>query len=257
MKTEERVLESRHSAYGAGYAKLPQRQDCDPKPITSLFELKQYVDKNSVVLDVGCGKAYKTLPLAKRCRQYYGIDPSTDLLGIARQEASITKADNTIFKEGRAGSLSFDDASIDIVISQLAPHNAAEAYRVLRPYGIYYLEKTGAGDKRKVKLEFGSDEEGPRGYLCDMEEGERRRKIEAEFIECGFRKVRTASMYFDCYYPTLDDLILLLQEVSFTVRDFSLEKDEEILKRIEEKYMTGRGIKVRRHEIIVVGEKLG
>ena len=255
MSTEEVCLPRRHQPYRSGYAELREKQDYDPRPYGTLAQLRGLVRYDSLILDVGCGTAYKTLSLARACREFYGLDPSEELLAIAGEETAIRGLSNVHLREGKAEHLPFSDDSIDLVISLLAPHDTAETYRVLKPGGTFYLEKTGAGDKREVKLLFGEDDKGPRGYLCDLKEGDRRRGIEREFRDQGLIRVRSASIFSDCYYPTIEDLVLLLEEVKFTIRDFSAERDAAVLERIQAEYMTERGIRVVRNDIIVIGEK--
>ena len=244
----------RNTAYSADYAKLTAT-GVDHNMFFSVAQIRDVINKDSVVLDVGCGTAYRTLPLAEKCATFYGIDPSEPLLEKARESVKEKGLNNVNFSEGIAQNLNIPDSSIDVVISQLAPHDVKEAYRVLRPGGIFYLEKTGVGDKREMKELFGSDKNGSRGYLCEMNIGDRKDLIEQEFKDAGFTNTATAHLFFKGYLPKIEDVVLLMETVKITVRDFSREKDKQILEEIEKEFMTPEGIQMNRHEVVVYGYK--
>ncbi len=241
--------------YSAGYADVPKREDDDPRTYQAIDILLPLMRPGMKVIDAGIGDGHKTLPLASLCHTFYGIDTSVELLEKARDNASELGLGNVLLAECKAQKLPHMNDSIDMVISLLAPHDVYEAYRVLRPGGMIYIEKVGEQDKRELKMLFGSDKEGPRGYLCNMGMGERLTIIEKELKAAGFDKIRTASTHFNCYYPTIDDLTFMLKEVSHTVRDFDQEKDKEALYEAQKKFSTPRGIRVRKHEIMLAAEK--
>jgi len=241
--------------YAGLFAEVPAREMDGTRPYDTFEQLRKSVNQSSVVLDVGISTGYKTLPLANYCKVLYGIDPSEELLKKAKENACSLNLCNVYLSEGVADALPFDRCSMDLIVSLLSPHNSKEAYNALGPDGIYHIEKVGAGDKRDMKQLFGSDEKGPRGYLCEIEAGERRRNLEQEMREAGFSDIRSADIFFDCYYRTIDDLVLLLKGVPHTVRDFSEDKDREVLDRINKDMMTEKGILVRKHEIVVIGTK--
>jgi len=243
----------RTQPYSVGYANVPKNEDNDPRPYDTLAQLRSIVSPDSAVLDVGCGTAHKTLPLASHCGWLYGVEPSVGLLEKAR--AGAQGLGNVRFWEANKDALPFADSSLDVVVSLLSPHNTAEVRRVLRPGGTFYLEKVGEQDKKDLKRMFGQDEKGPRGYNFAKADDARRRELVAEFRENGFDQVRSASLFFDCYYPDMEALVYLLEHVKFTVRDFSREEDAVALNRIEAELSTPRGIRVQKHEIVVVGRK--
>jgi SAM-dependent methyltransferase len=94
------------------------------------------------VLDVACGTGNTSLPAARAGATVTGVDIAPNLLEQARNRAA--KEDLKIqFDEGDAESLSYPDASFDIVLSMFgamfAPRPevvAAELLRVCRPGGL-------------------------------------------------------------------------------------------------------------------------
>ena len=97
------------------------------------------------VLDIGCGTGEVTLLAKARAKngKVYGIDPSPEMLAIARRKAASKKLEID-FRVGVIESLAFPDTSIDVVTSSLMMHHLperlkarglAEIYRVLKPGG--------------------------------------------------------------------------------------------------------------------------
>lgn len=97
------------------------------------------------VLDLGSGGGIDVLISARRVGPAgfaYGVDMTEEMLELARSNARSAGATNVEFRRGTIEALPFDDASIDVVISNcvvnLSPDKAAvlaEAARVLVPGG--------------------------------------------------------------------------------------------------------------------------
>ena len=97
------------------------------------------------LLDVGCGTGEVLYQLHKRFGEtvsLHGIDPSEDMLAVARQK--LQKAPNAVLELGVGEQLQFPEASFDWVVSSLTFHHVPlevkratirESYRVLKPGG--------------------------------------------------------------------------------------------------------------------------
>ena len=93
------------------------------------------------LLDVACGSGNATIPAARAGARATGLDPSAELLAIARERAADAMVE-VEWVEGDPAALPFDDASFDLVVSvfghMFAPDHeraAAELRRVCRPGG--------------------------------------------------------------------------------------------------------------------------
>ena len=106
---------------------------------------KALIKPGDLVLDVGCGTGEVTLLAKRRTREgkVYGIDPSPEMIAVARRKAANKNLDID-FRVGVIEALPFPDASLDVVTSSLMMHHLpqelkvrglAEIYRVLKPGG--------------------------------------------------------------------------------------------------------------------------
>jgi len=95
--------------------------------------------------DIGCGPGHLVIELAQRAPGLHltGIDLADDMLASAAANARRAGVDPRVtFRQGDAGRLPFDDASLDLVLSTLSLHHWSqpvvvlnEVARVLRPGG--------------------------------------------------------------------------------------------------------------------------
>ncbi len=114
-------------------------------------------DGKGKVLDIGCGNA----PLTIKVAQHY---PQAEIIGLdywgkgwdyseqmCRQNAQLSGVNGRVsFRQGSATALPFDDASFDVVLSNLTFHEVKdaadkrdsirEALRVLKPGGVFVLQ---------------------------------------------------------------------------------------------------------------------
>ena len=99
------------------------------------------------LLDIGCGTGYLIEMLAKRtAAQYYGLDLSPKML----EAASARLHGSAQLTEGSAQRLPYADSQFDVVTCVQSFHHypdpdkaLAEAWRVLKPNGLYILSDSG------------------------------------------------------------------------------------------------------------------
>jgi ubiquinone/menaquinone biosynthesis C-methylase UbiE len=119
---------------------------CDEREIyRSLLPLK-----DAHVLELGCGKADKTMAIAKTCEVAAITAMEVDEIQHAKNLALAGLPSNVRFCRGGAEAIPAGDASFDIVLmfkslhhvpAESMPRAMAEIHRVLKPGGLAYLSE--------------------------------------------------------------------------------------------------------------------
>ena len=98
------------------------------------------------VIDLGCGEGRNTRSFARRGARMTGVDISSRMLDLARQEEAREPLGIRYEVESSAELRSFADDSFDAAVSTMAlmdtpdfPVVAREAFRVIRPGGAFYF----------------------------------------------------------------------------------------------------------------------
>ena len=131
--------DARETAYYSKFPKISCRDVADRLRSISYEKL----------LDVGCGTGYLfELLLAQREAEYHGLDLSSEMLKMAEAKFNGSVA----LVEGSADRLPYADDSFDVVTCIQSFHHypdpdkaMQEAFRVLKPEGLYILSDTGVG----------------------------------------------------------------------------------------------------------------
>jgi SAM-dependent methyltransferase len=84
-----------------------------------------------IVLDVACGAAHATEPVAPHVRQVVGVDLTPTLLRIGAQRLCEAGIKNVLLQEANAESLPYVDASFDVVFCRSSLHHFGDAYRAV------------------------------------------------------------------------------------------------------------------------------
>lgn len=121
-----------------------------------------------IVVDVGSGGGMDSVIAARAVGdrgKVIGVDMTEDMLERARRAAQGAGAANLEFRQGYAEELPFDDASVDVVISNgvlnLVPDKTAayaEIFRVLKPGGRFQIadivveKEVSEGARRDIDL---------------------------------------------------------------------------------------------------------
>jgi ubiquinone/menaquinone biosynthesis C-methylase UbiE len=115
----------------------------DPVSLARFIALAE-LRPNHRVLDVATGAGHTALAAAPHVLEVIGLDITPAMLAQAKRLAAAREIRNVSFVQGNAEALPFPAASFDRVLVRSAPHHfaqlipaLAEAYRVLRPGGVF------------------------------------------------------------------------------------------------------------------------
>src|SRR5205823_520870 len=84
-----------------------------------------------IVLDVACGAAHASEPLAAEVRQVVGIDITPALLMLGAQRLRAAGIRNVLLQEANAEALPFLDESFDVVFCRSSLHHFADPERAV------------------------------------------------------------------------------------------------------------------------------
>lgn len=140
---QAKIYDETNTAYYSKYPKI----SC--KDVAQRLKYSEYQS----LLDIGCGTGYLIDMLQKqKSADYYGLDLSPEMLKVAKYKLS----GSVELIEGYSDSLPYKDSSFDVVTCIQSFHHypkpekaMAEAYRVLKPGGLYIISDTGMGNYPK------------------------------------------------------------------------------------------------------------
>lgn len=225
-----------------------------PRPWDLFTEIKKHASKEKKLLDIGCGTAFKIIPLADYFDEIIGLEPSQSMLDAAIKNVTDKGVNNIRFIKGKAEKLPFPDHSIDVISSILSRWDAAEIKRVLKPSGIAIIEYIGCEDKKEFKKLFGKDEQGWRGQFIEYDLEEYLKLCYDDF-SAFFDSVSMRNAYWNTYYSTEG----LKQLLSFTptIRNYDPALDANFLNEAVTSFQTEQGIRLTQNRILIHAQNIG
>jgi ubiquinone/menaquinone biosynthesis C-methylase UbiE len=130
------------------------------RPTTALSWIEP-LHADMVVLDVACGAAHASEPIAPHVRQVVGLDLTPALLQLGAARLRANGVSNVLLQEGNAHALPFVDDSFDITCCRSSLHHfdeparaIAEMIRVTKPGGRVVLVDLIAPDGDATRARF-------------------------------------------------------------------------------------------------------
>jgi SAM-dependent methyltransferase len=227
--------------------------EIEPRPWDLSDLTRRYLgSSSSCLLDVGCGTAKRLLPLARSAQCIVGVEPNPAMRARARAHIDDAGVANVRIVNAVAEALSFPDESFDVVTCRLAPDDASEIWRVLRPGGWALVEKVGEQDKAALKSFFGSDDEGLRGHYATLAPGERARAHEEAYLAL-FDEVQVREGQWRTYLD--EEGLRLLLENTPIVRGFDIGRDAAAFAQAVRALTTPEGILTIQHRFLILAHK--
>lgn len=249
MSLQRTNIEFSKLSYDSQYdsALLRGRDDpLTPRPWDLTQKIINLADDNKTLIDIGCGTAFKLLPLAKRFKHILGIEPSESMLEAARKNMEEYK--NVSFIKAVGEQLPIKSQSIDVLTCMLSRWSVSEIQRVMKPSGDVIIEHIGCEDKKQFKLLFGKDESGLRGQYIDYNLPDFVNSYRSAFSKF-FTYVEIKLGYWDTFYS--EEGLMQLLQFTPTIRNFNVVKDRETVEKAIKQFSTGNGIKLTQHRIFI------
>lgn len=240
---------------GYGYAandyKMTRVYPDDDPEVVFKQKLIELAGRDKKALDVGCGDCKFAFAIADEFLEIVGVDNSTELLSVAKSKKDELKIENVSFFLQDAGKIDFEDNSFDIIFCRRGPTYFREYYRLLKKGGFYIEIGIGEKDTQELKEVFGRGQ----GFGQWSDTATRIQKDTSDMRKAGFKVIFSKDYFYNEYYKTLKDLDIFLQGVPI-FEDYGLENDNKLLEKYGIKYKSDDGIKLPRHRIVFIGQKI-
>lgn len=196
-------------------------------------------------IDLGSGTCRKTIPLAAYLLNVDAVERSELMIEKARHNIATTATANIRLIEADVNNTQLPGATYDIASSFLAPFSIPEVHRLLRPGGLFVAEILGIDDKYDLKMAFGEDQFGWRGYNLNQTEG-----VRLQMLQLGLQPFFDAISFTHIRFRTSISRTAAetLLTITPTVRGFKVASDAHRLNDL-----TGNDgmISFEEHRIIV------
>lgn len=236
------------SVIGWDFSQIDSRMKSYGKKWNFTRILRDYVNKKTVLLDLGTGGGEMLLGIAPFVKKAYGIDHSESMVKTAKNNLRKSLLKDVEFKFADTKKIPFLDKSFDVVSCRHAPFYVKEVFRVMKPGGIFITQQVGEKDKQNIKKIFG------RGQSFGEKAGTLMNHYVKELKYSGFKIIRRGIYNATEYYANMEDMIFLLRNTPI-IPDFDTKNDEKNLRKLEKKYGSKKGIKTNSYRFIIIAEK--
>lgn len=226
--------------------------DGSQRPWNLPDEIIAYADKNLKLLDIGCGTAFKLIPLSQHFAEIVGIDISKEMIHAANNIVEKNDVKNIKLLHGDSNNLPFEEKTYDVITCMLSRWDIREIARVLKPNGVVIVENVGCEDKKDFKILFGKDQDGWRGQFINYQQDEYLKYYRDMFCDY-FASVSIANGFWKTYYT--EQGILELLRFTPTIRNFDQITDNSALKSAYKIFKCERGIVLTQNRILINAQK--
>lgn len=207
-------------------------------------EVVKNINNNTILLDIGCGSADKTLRFYSMAKKVHFADYELEMLKKAKSNADKYYGNNLKTKKkfvfetiDSRSKFKYASNHFDLVVSRHCGANMEEVYRVLKNNGIFISEDVSSDDCQELKSYFkrGQGYNQPPLY----------KEVLNECLNVGFSEVKLIRFDQIEYYKTIDDLKFLLSHTPI-LNGYDETKDDVILNEYVKNFTTTKGIKLTR-----------
>jgi ubiquinone/menaquinone biosynthesis C-methylase UbiE len=222
--------------------------DASQRPWDLVNEIISEGGKEKKLLDIGCGTAFKLIPLSQHFGAITGIDISEDMIHAAHNSIIKHAANNIQLLHCDSNNLPFKDKTYDVVTCMLSRWDLREIARILKPNGHVIVEHLGCEDKKEFKILFGKDDSGWRGQFINYKRDKYLNYFHEMFSDF-FEFVSIKNGFWNTFYTELG--ILELLKFTPTIRNFNQISDNKILKLSFDIFKKPGGIALTQNRILI------
>lgn len=230
---------------------IRREMEWDGEDPDALFEelVGDCTSEESLVLDIGCGEGHMAARVAGRASLVAGIDLSWTAIEHA---AACFGGERVSWVRADALRLPFRSGCFDVAYSRRGPvvesaEALAEARRVLKPAGVLVGLVPGELHRVETQEVFGRGFHWPPARPV-------RFQVPELLTAAGLSLASFAEYYGVCYYPDLEAFATHLETIP-VIPCFDRERDAPLLREVERKLRSDRGIRDTEHMSLFVAQK--
>jgi ubiquinone/menaquinone biosynthesis C-methylase UbiE len=214
-------------------------------------EILSRAGKNLNLLDIGCGSAFKLIPLSPYFGEITGLDISEDMIVAAKINVDNHKINNINLIHADSNKLPFEESAYDMVTCMLSRWNENEIFRILKPNGVVIIEHIGCEDKKELKILFGKDKDGWRGQFIEFQPDEYLQSYQNKFKSFNFVSIKNG--FWRTHYT--EQGLLDLLRFTPTIRNFNESSDNQAVKNAFSFFKKPQGIELTQNRILIHAKK--
>lgn len=213
---------------GWDFSRMKTEQEIAPWNYNEI--VLRYLKPTDYILDIGTGGGENFIKLSEHFSKGVGIDPYTDMINTAKDNA--TKDDNAkvSFELMSAEDIKFPGNTFDIVLNRHAVIVPKEITRVLKPRGYFITQQVENSNMQNLKQIFDYQKTWQNDVVT----------LSKNFEENGCRVVATGKYNINYWVKDTESLVFWLKAVDLPER-FNIKGHGLKLLEYIEKYSTPKG----------------
>ena len=205
---------------------------------------KELMKNSNSVLDMGTGggELFSTFaPFPQKTVAAEGYKPNIPIAKKKLEPLGIK-----VMEIDNVAKLPFKEEEFDLILNKHAAFNAKEVFRILKKEGIFLTQQV-AEDFAEDLTEIFNSKRGIPGLNLE--------KAKKQFIDAGFEVIKEDSWKGKMTFCDVSALVYYLKAVPWTIPDFSVKRDFEILKKLQKQKEAGKELSFKRSFYLIKARK--
>ena len=210
---------------GWDFSYLDGRMTVD-KPLWDYIEIaRSYVKNSRSLLDMGTGGGEKFSQVAPFPDHTVAIEGWEPNVPVAKEKLEPLGV-QVLHTNSYDNHLPFKDEEFDTVLNRHSGYRASEVFRILSPGGIFITQQVRNDNYQDLVETFDSFMQFPDWTL---------KNAQRELEEAGMRIEKTQEWQGEAVFKDVGALVYFLKSTPWIVKDFSVERDLEVLEKLQKK----------------------